>query len=313
MSRRAWGAVLVAALIAGAPALSPRPPDLQEDVAGARYLPPLARAQALTIRPDRIRIVTDLRRVEDGWEFTRAGERGRVADSDLAAPPSPRRYLLGTDSLGRDLASRLLHGLRHSAAVAALSVVLALGLGIAAGTIAGLSGGWRDALLMRAVDLMMSVPRVLVYLVCATLFRPSAALLVLVLGATTWTGLARMVRARMAALRGSDLALAGRATGASPIAVAIRHLIPQAGPVIAVAAALRFADTILLESVLSFLGLAAPPPAVSLGAIVASGREALADAWWIALPPGIVIAILVILVRSWSSRFMAAAEPLSSA
>lgn len=313
MSRGGWGAAVAALLIAGAPALAPRPPDLQEDVAGARYLPPLARAHALAIRPDGTRIVTDLRRVDGGWEYARAGERKRIADGDLAEPPSPRLYLLGTDSLGRDLASRLLHGLRHSAAVAALSVLLALGLGIAAGTIAGLSGGWRDAVVMRGVDVVMSVPRVLVYLVCATLFRPSNALLILVLGATTWTGLARLVRSRMAALRGGDLAMAGRATGASPIAVALRHLIPQAAPVIAVAAALRFADTILLESVLSFLGLAAPPPAVSLGTIVASGRDALADAWWIALPPGILLATLVILVRSWSSRLLAAEEPPSSA
>jgi peptide/nickel transport system permease protein len=117
----------------------------------------------------------------------------------------------------------------------------------------------------------------------------------------------------MAALRGGDLDMAGRAVGASPMAVALRHLIPQAGPVIAVAAALRFADTVLLESVLSFLGLAAPPPAVSLGTIVASGSDALGDAWWVALPPGIVLATLVVLVRSWSSGLLAAADPPSSA
>jgi peptide/nickel transport system permease protein len=297
---RSGSAALVLILLAtlGAPWLAPGSPDLQEDVAGARCLPPLTRAHAIRIEPHRTRIVTSLVRTPQGWEYVRAGRFERIAEDRLLAPPSPRFYLLGTDSLGRDMASRLLHGLRHSVGITALSVALALLLGIGVGSAAGLAGGWWDAVLMRGVDVLMSIPRLLLFLLCATLFEPSTLLLVLVLGATTWTGLARVVRAQMMRLRQSDLALAARASGFAPPRVLVRHLIPQIGPVIVVTASLRFADTMLLESALAFLGLGTPPPAVSLGGIIASGRDVLAEAWWIIAWPGILISTIVLAVRS---------------
>lgn len=307
----ALAAILVAAL--GAPWLAARPPDLQEDVAGARHLRPLTRAHAIRIEPHRSRIVTSLERTPLGWEYVRAGRRERVPDGRLLAPPSSRFYLLGTDSLGRDLASRLLYGVRHSIGITALSVALALLLGIGVGSAAGLAGGWWDAVLMRGVDALMSIPRLLLFLFCATFFRPSALLLILVLGATTWTGLARVVRAQMMSLRQSDLALAARASGNAPPRILVRHLIPQIGPVIAVTASLRFADTMLLESALAFLGLGAPPPAVSLGSIIASGREALAEAWWIVAWPGLLISAIVLLLRSALADLFRIPDPPSLA
>lgn len=302
-------AIILMAL--AAPLLAPRPPDLQEDPAGARYLPPLTRAHA--IRPDRfhVRIVTGLRRTVSGWEFTRSGARQDISADALRGSPAPRFYPLGTDGLGRDLWSRLLFGARHSIGVAGLSVVLAMLLGIAVGSAAALSGGWRDALLMRGVDAIMSVPRLLVYLVCAALFSPSDALLVVVLGATTWTGLARVVRAELMAIRTSDLALGARAVGSPILRLLLRHLLPQMGPVLAVAAALRFADTLLLESALSLLGLGSPPPVVSLGGIIASGQEALGDAWWVVVPPGLLICAIVVVVRRAAAGLFRLADPPS--
>jgi peptide/nickel transport system permease protein len=313
ISRRAGPASLAAILLlaATAPLLAPLPPDLQEDVAGARYLPPLTRAHALAISGHQIFIVNSLRTTPDGWEFVRAGRRDGLPAAQLSGPPAARFYLLGTDALGRDLAARLLFGLRQSALIAALTVALAVAIGAGAGAAAGWLGGRWDAILMQGVDVLRSIPRLLVYLVCASLFPPSALLLVLVLGATTWTGLARIVRAEMLALRKSDLAAAARAAGARPLRTVLRHLLPQMGPVLAVNAALRFADTILLESALSLLGLGAPPPAVSLGGIMASGRDALASAWWIAAWPGLLIAAFLLALRSTAAGLWRISDPPS--
>lgn len=308
----AWlAAVLV--LAATAPLLVAHPPDLQEDVAGARYLPPWTRAHALRISEDRVFIVTSLRATPAGWEFVRAGRRGALPAADLPHPPAARFYALGTDSLGRDLAARLLYGLRHSAGIATLSVALAVAIGVGVGAAAGWLGRTWDALLMRGVDALRSIPRLLLYLVCASLFPPSTLLLVLVLGATTWTGLSRMVRAETLALKRSDLAAAARAAGARPLRTVLRHLLPQMGPVLAVHVSLRFADTLLLESALSLLGLGAPAPAVSLGGIMASGRDALAQAWWIAAWPGLLISTLLLALRSTAAGLWRISDPPSVA
>lgn len=296
-----------------APWIAPRSPDLQEDVAGSRLLPPLTSAHALHLEPERLRIVTRLRRTAEGWEYLRAGRAETIEGRRLISPPSPRFYLLGTDTLGRDLTSCLLFGLRRSAGVVALAVALALLVGSAVGTLCGLAGGWTDAVVMRGVDLLLSIPRLLLFLLLATRFQPSGPLLVLVLGGTTWTGLARIVRAETMSLKQSELLTAARAVGAPVARLWIRHLLPQLGPVLAVAAALRFADTLILESALSFLGLGAPPPAVSLGGILAAGREPLGEGWWVVLWPGVLITTLVLTLRSAVATLFSEQEPASLA
>jgi peptide/nickel transport system permease protein len=298
-------------IVTAAPVLAPRPPDLQEDPAGARYLPPLTRAHALRVEAHRLHIVTRLQATADGWEFERAGKPEALPRAALAGAPEPRFYLLGTDALGRDLLSRVLFGARHSLGIAALSVALALVLGIGVGSLAGYAGGAWDAGLMRGVDALMSIPRVLIYLLCAALFPPSSLLLVLVLGGTTWTGLARVVRAGMMSIVKSDLALQARALGSRPLRVVLLHLLPQLGPILVTTASLRFADTLLLESALSLLGLGPPPPAVSLGGIMGSGRDVLAEAWWVVAWPGIAIAAAVAGLRAAAADLFRLADPPS--
>ncbi|HKQ98736.1 MAG TPA: ABC transporter permease [Candidatus Polarisedimenticolia bacterium] len=303
----ALGAVL---LLAGlAPLVAPFPPDLQEDVAGARYLPPLARAHALRLAPDRVRIVTGLRQTGSGYTALRAGDVEVGTGENLAAPPAPRFYLLGTDGLGRDLFSRILYGARHSCWVAGLAVGLALLLGAGIGSLAALWGGWRDAALMRGVDVVMAIPRLMLFLLCATLFEPSTLLLVMVLAATGWTEIARLVRGSLLSLRGSDLESAARAAGARPWRTLVRHLLPQIVPLLVVAAVLRFADTVVMESAIALLGLGSPPPVVSLGGIMASGRDALAQAWWIAAAPGLLLAAIVLTLRAAAGSILRAPEP----
>jgi peptide/nickel transport system permease protein len=306
-----WTAGAVAVLALAGPWIAPYPPERQEDVAGARLLPPLSRAHALAVGPHRTLIVTHLRRTGDGWEFERAGRRQDLPAADLAAAPSVRFYVLGTDTLGRDLLSRLLYGVRHSVGLSTLCVALALIVGVGVGGAAGLAGGpWGESM-MRGVEVLMSIPRLLLVLVCAALFRPSMPLLVLVLGGTTWTGLARLVRAETLAFRESGPAQAARAAGSSAPRLVLRHLAPQIAPMLVVFAALRFADTIVLESALAFLGLGAPPPAVSLGDILATGREALYEAWWVGAAPGALIAAIVLTVRSASRGLFRLQDPPS--
>ncbi|HZN02354.1 MAG TPA: ABC transporter permease [Candidatus Polarisedimenticolia bacterium] len=301
-------AILVPAM--AAPWIAPRPPDLQEDVAGARDLPPLTRAHALIGADGRTRIVTGLRRAGTVWEGFRSGAIARVDEADLASPPAARIFLLGTDRLGRDVLSRVLFGLRHSAGVAALAVALSLLLALLAGSLAVFGGTLADAVIMRGIDVLMAVPRLLVYLLCAALLVPSTPLLVGVFAVTTWTGLARIVRVELMALRGGGLEAAARAAGARPLRTLFRHLLPAILPALAVATALRFADTILLESAVAVLGLGAPPPAVSLGDIMASGRSAAMD-WWLVAVPGALLAGLVLALRSAATSLDRLLDPPS--
>ncbi len=305
----AWLLALLAAAGLGAPFLAPHPPHRQEDVAGARLLPPLTRAHVLHRDDQRTWVVTSLERENGNLTFHRAGRAASLEAARLLAPPEPRLYLLGTDGLGRDLASRLLHGLRHALLIGGLSTLVALGLGLAIGAAAGLGGGWADALLMRGVDVVLALPRVLVYLVVATLVPPSALALVLILGATSWTELARLARAELLTLRRSELAAAARSVGASPVRTLARHLLPQLAPVVAVTLALRFADVVLLESALSFLGLGAPPPAVSLGGMLAAGHDLLGQAWWVTILPGSLIGLLVLALRSAAAARLGTPAP----
>lgn len=311
--RGTWAAILAcAAALMAAPALSPHPPDRQEDPAGARYLPPLTRAHMLAVGP-RAWVVTMLRRSEQGWTGLRGGLPVVVTDAQVSGPPAPRFYLLGTDSLGRDLLSRLLHAARHSMLVTALVVLLALIIGACVGMTAGWLGGWWDAFSMRLVDGLLCLPRLVVYLACAAVLRPSTPMLIVVLAATTWTGLARILRTEVMALRSGDMAMAARAAGCSTARIAARHLLPVMAPVLAVIASLRVADTILLESAVSFLGLGAPPPAVSLGGIIASARDGFPDSSWAVVWPGLVIIVMVAAVRHAAAGRLAGREGSSVA
>jgi peptide/nickel transport system permease protein len=214
------------------------------------------------------------------------------ADEALQAPSS--RHLLGTDMHGRDILVRLVHGSRVSLLVGWISVLVAVVLGTAVGLAAGLGPRWLDGVLMRGTDVFLAFPRIFLVLLLISLHRPSLLLVMLVLGATGWMGVARLVRAEALSLREQDFVRAARGLGLPPWRVAWAHVLPNLMPTVLVTASLRVGGAILTESFLSFLGLGAQEPTVSWGAMIQQGRQYLLDAWWITTFPGLAIVLTVI-------------------
>ncbi len=205
-----------------------------------------------------------------------------------------KEHPLGTDKFGRDVLTRILYGSRISLTIGLLAVSLSVVLGAAVGALAGYLGGAADAVLMRIVDALLSIPRLFLILTCVAFFSGSITLIVVLLGATGWMATARLVRGQVLTLRTLDYVKAAEALGARGGSIVLRHLLPNTLTVIIVAATLRIGGIILTEASLSFLGLGVPPPTPSWGNMVFEGREALLEAWWLSTFPGIAIAVTVI-------------------
>ncbi|MHB8080449.1 MAG: ABC transporter permease [Candidatus Krumholzibacteriia bacterium] len=212
---------------------------------------------------------------------------------DRLQPPS-WTHPLGTDPLGRDVLARLLHGARVSLLVGLVGVAVAVGCGTLVGLAAGLSPPAVDRSLMAVTDVALAFPRVFLILLLVSLTAPSLGLVVVVLGLTGWMGVARLVRAEALSLRERDFVAAARGLGLTGVQVAWRHVLPNVLPLVIVAAALRVGSTILLETFLGFLGLGAPEPAVSWGAMIEQGRAHLRDGWWLTAFPGLAITATVV-------------------
>jgi len=212
--------------------------------------------------------------------------------NNLLAPSS--EHLLGTDQLGRDLFSRMVYGARISLSVGFIAVSISVIIGIIFGSIAGYYGGLIDTSLMRFVDIMLCFPTFFLILALVALLEPGIFIIMMVIGATSWMGIARLVRAEVLSLKERDFILAAKSAGVKNIKIIIRHLIPNAlGPVI-VSATLGIAVAILTESSLSFLGIGVQPPTPSWGNILMEAKSTLGIAWWMTLFPGLAIFITVL-------------------
>lgn len=198
-------------------------------------------------------------------------------------------HWLGTDALGRDVLTRLLHGSYISLSVGFVAVAVELGLGVAVGALAGYFRGTVDAVLMRFVDAVMCFPTFFLVLTAVALIGPNIFNVMIVIGLVAWTRTARLVRAEFLTLRESGYVLAAKALGQRDHWIIIRHIFPNAAGPIFVTAVLGFPEAILLEAGLSFLGFGVQPPTPTWGNIIADGKPYLLDAWWLIIFPGLAI------------------------
>jgi peptide/nickel transport system permease protein len=203
-------------------------------------------------------------------------------------------HFLGTDRFGRDILARTMLAARISLVIGVLGSLLAGAMGIAVGALAAWRGGLIDRFLMGVADALLAIPRLILLLVCAALWRPGTPTVVAVLVATGWMAVARLVRAEVLGIRARPYVEAAAALGATSPRILWRHVIPNAlGPAI-VAITLGVGGAILLESGLSFLGLGVQPPQPSWGNMIADGRDAIVIAPWVALAPGLALIVTVV-------------------
>ncbi len=203
-------------------------------------------------------------------------------------------HLMGTDKFGRDIWSRVLYGARISLTIGFLAVAISITLGTLVGAVAGYFRGRVDGVIARFIDMLLSIPRLILILVVVAIFQPSIWIVIAVLGLTGWEGSARIVRGQFLQLREQEFVQASRALGYSDGRIILRHILPNTLAPIIVIATLNIGNTILLEAALSFLGLGVQPPTPSWGSMVADGREAMITAWWISTFPGLAIVATVV-------------------
>jgi len=205
-------------------------------------------------------------------------------------PPS-LAHPLGTDNLGRDVLSRILHGTYVSLTVGFVVVGISAIIGTAVGAVSGYAGGWLDNAIMRIVDALMCFPSFFLILTVIALLGPGLWKIIVVMGVLGWTGTARLVRAEFLTLREMDYVVAARALGQRTVPIIFRHILPNALAPVFVSAVLGVSGAILTEAGLSYLGFGVQPPQPTWGNIVADGRTYVLDAWWLIFFPGVAILV----------------------
>jgi peptide/nickel transport system permease protein len=213
-------------------------------------------------------------------------------DFDRAFEPPSLQHIAGTDDMGRDVFSRLVHGSRISLKIAFVVVSIAATLGTILGVLSGYLGGTLDTIIMRIVDTFLAIPTFILAMVATAALGPSLTNVMLALALTWWTWYARIVRGEVLKLKNLNFMIAERSLGASLPRIVFRHLIPNCVGPIAVQTSLQLGYAVLTSAGLSFLGLGAQPPTPSWGLMISTGRQYLAQ-WWMTTFPGIMIFLLV--------------------
>jgi peptide/nickel transport system permease protein len=238
------------------------------------------------------------------WPF----DPGATEVSQKLKPPSAI-HPFGTDQLGRDVLTRMLHGARISLLVGFVAVGVEITIGILVGSLAGYFGGKVDSVLMRFVDMMMCFPTFFLILTVVALLKPNFWNVMIVIGVTSWMGTARFVRAEFLSLKTRDFVVAARALGAAGPRIIFRHMLPNALAPVLVTATLGIASAILTESGLSFLGFGVQPPRPSWGNILSDGRLYIFDGWWMTFFPGLAILITVLSFNLFGEGLRDALDP----
>jgi peptide/nickel transport system permease protein len=211
--------------------------------------------------------------------------------TDRLLPPSAEHWL-GTDELGRDIYSRIVHGARLTLYIVGLVVIIVGPVGLLIGTVAGYLGGWIDTVLMRITDIFLAFPRLILALAFVAALGPGIENAIIAIAITAWPPYARIARAETLTVRNSDFIAAIRLQGASPARIIAGHIMPLCTSSLIVRLTLDMAGIILTAAGLGFLGLGAQPPLPEWGAMISSGRQYLLEQWWVATMPGIAIFVV---------------------
>ena len=211
----------------------------------------------------------------------------------ILEPPNIH-HLFGTDDLGRDILTRMMYGSGISLSVGFVAVGIATLIGILLGAVSGYYSGWIDRIIMRFIDIMLSIPTFFLILAVIAFIGSSIWNIMIVIGVTSWMGVARLVRAEFLSLKEREYVLAAKALGASDLRVIFRHIMINSMAPVLVSAVLGIAGAVLVESALSFLGIGVQPPTPSWGNILTLGKDNIEIAWWLSVFPGLAILITVL-------------------
>ena len=212
------------------------------------------------------------------------------------SPPGENGFLLGSDSLGRDVASGIAHGAKTSLLIGLVATIVAIGIGTVMGGLAGYYGGWIDDLLMRTTEMFQTIPSFIFAILLVAIMKPSIQSIVIAIAVVSWPAVARLVRGEFLSLKNREFVLACHTVGMSDARIMLREILPNCLSPIIVIGSLMVATAILIESGLAFLGLG-DPNIMSWGFQVGAGRTLLRSAWWVVTFPGIAILITVLAIN----------------
>jgi peptide/nickel transport system permease protein len=215
-----------------------------------------------------------------------------MASSPLQWPGDDPAFPLGTDMLGRDVLAGMLHGARVSLSIGIIATAVSLVVGVLVGALSGYYGGWIDSALMRVTEVVQTIPAFLLCIVLVVAFKPSLATIVAAIAISSWPAVARLVRGEVLSLRQRDFVMAAQTVGMTDRRILFTQILPSALPPVIVMGSLMVATAILVEAGLSFLGLS-DPNVMTWGVIIGAGRDALAEAWYLAALPGLAITLTV--------------------
>jgi peptide/nickel transport system permease protein len=235
-----------------------------------------------------------------------------VATAIAGICPPTLAHPFGTETLGRDLLTRIIFGMRTSLLVGAYTVALAVAIGLLVGLSAAFFGGWIDEALMRVTDIFLSFPHLILALVIIATIGPGFTSVFIALGVTWWPAFARLARGKALSVKQQNFVLAARAAGSSNRSIILRHILPNSLAPLTVQMSLDMGIAILAEAGLSFLGLGIRPPTADLGVLIFQSEYYLTTAWWLALFPGIILVVLVLSFLLIGERINAYLDPRRS-